>query len=369
MRIAVVGGGPAAGASALTLARAGADVTLFAASGRGEKPCGGAVPNHLLPTLRGFSSETLPSTAPARIVCENADRGTVSLAVDGLSIFRRNDLDRGLLEAAVGAGAALREVRVRGLEWQGGRPRVITGSGASSYDWLIAADGARGLCRRALGLRPEGDSLGIGASITGVEHPELVLSFPALGDSYAWIFPRPAGVSVGIAYSPETLSDGAAHAALDSFLERFSPRALERSRPRYRYPIPVYGPWTRRSAALALSRRVLLVGDAAALADPLTREGIRYAALSGIWAAEQLLAGAPGDYPMRLEDELDAEMSRAHRARRLFFEEPIGQWMVPMARAHPGIRRVLANLLACEQAYQGLSRRLLAAAIAPGKAV
>jgi len=36
---------------------------------------------------------------------------------------------------------------------------------------------------------------------------------------------------------------------------------------------------------------------------------------------------------------------------------------VPVARPHPGIRRVLGNLLACRQPYEGLRRRLLKAAV------
>jgi hypothetical protein len=55
-------------------------------------------------------------------------------------------------------------------------------------------------------------------------------------------------------------------------------------------------------------------------------------------------------------------MERAARAARLFYEGPVGQWMVPFARLHPGIRRVLGDLLACRQPYRGLTRRLLRAA-------
>jgi flavin-dependent dehydrogenase len=111
-----------------------------------------------------------------------------------------------------------------------------------------------------------------------------------------------------------------------------------------------------------LERRVLLAGDAAALADPLTREGIRYGMLSGLWAAGSLIEGQPEAYGDRLDAELGEEMRKAHRAREVFFESPMGQWMVPAARLHPGIRRVLADLLACRQTYTGLKRRLIGAA-------
>jgi hypothetical protein len=56
-------------------------------------------------------------------------------------------------------------------------------------------------------------------------------------------------------------------------------------------------------------------------------------------------------------------MEKAHRARDIFFEGSVGQWMVPASRLHPGIRRVLADLLACRQTYTGLRRRLAGAAI------
>ena len=108
---------------------------------------------------------------------------------------------------------------------------------------------------------------------------------------------------------------------------------------------------------------MLLAGDAAALADPLTREGIRYGMLSGLWAAESLLEGRPEGYSERLRLEWEGEMERAAAARDLFFEGSVGRWMVPVARLHPGIRRVLGNLLACRQPYTGLKRRLVGAAM------
>ena len=98
------------------------------------------------------------------------------------------------------------------------------------------------------------------------------------------------------------------------------------------------------------------------MADPLTREGIRYAVLSGVFAGESLLADDPAAYPRRLATRLDAEMSRAHRARKLFFEDSVAQWMVPAARFHPRIRTVLGSLLDGSQPYAGLRRRLLLSA-------
>jgi geranylgeranyl diphosphate/geranylgeranyl-bacteriochlorophyllide a reductase len=368
-RLAVIGGGPAAGAAALGLARAGAEVAIYAPVRRGEKPCGGALPASLLPRLAGFEPASLPAVAVAAALFENAAGGRLRLDVGGLRIFRRGDLDPALIAAAVAAGARRVAARVERVEWQGGRPVVVAGGRPAVYDWLVAADGARSLSWRSLvagrggGCELPGESVGLGASLDGVYHPEMVLAFPGAADAYAWIFPRPGGVSVGIAYSAHRLSHGAARGLLASFLDRHLAAPGPPPAPRYRYPIPVYGPWTLPRVATALERRVLLAGDAAALADPLTREGIRYAALSGGWAAEALAAGRPGDYRLRLGDELDAELSRAARARELFFADGVGEWMVPLCRLHRGIRTVLGDLVACRQPYRGLRRRLLRAAV------
>ena len=253
--------------------------------------------------------------------------------------------------------------RCRGGSRPRGWKRWRRGSGSSpaarraptTGSWARTAPaGSRGA---ALGLIPQGDSVGLGGSLSGLDWHRLVLAFPEIADSYLWIFPRPDGASVGIAYTPGRLTDGAARAALDGFLDRHLPVGWrDLPGPRYRYPIPVFGPWTLRAVRRGLGHRILLTGDAAALADPLTREGIRYGLLSGLWAAESLLAGRPMAYLERLDAELEGEMERAAKARDLFFEGSIGQWMVPVARLHPGIRRVLERSARLPAAVWGIAR-------------
>ena len=339
-------------------------VDLYLPARPGEKPCGGAVPEHVLPRLAGFDPSPLPAVVSPLARLENAAGSALDVRLAGLRIFRRAELDGALAAAALAAGARRREGKAERLEWGDGEVRVVAGGASRAYGWVIGADGARGLARRSLGLAPRGDSIGLGGSLAGPVPDRLVLAFPDLADSYLWIFPRPGGASVGIAYTAERLSAGAARAALDAFLDRHLGAGWRQlPGPRYRYPIPVFGAWTEPAVQQGLARRVLLAGDAAAVADPLTREGIRYGLLSGLWAAESLLAGRPQDYPRRLTAELAGEMSRAERAREIFFDDPIGQWMVPLARLHPGVRRVLTDLLSCAQPYRGLRRRLLRAAV------
>lgn len=364
-RIAVLGAGPGGATAALELARAGADVTVHLPRVRSEKPCGGALPAYLLDGLNLPALESTPAVAVDSALLENAAAARLELRLDGLRIFRRSDLDGALLAAAVAAGARLSVGRVRSSELADGVTLRGAGGEERRYDWLIAADGAFSPTRRRLGLPPATASVGLGASLAlprASSSAGLVLAFPDVGDAYLWSFPRPGGVSVGIAYSAAGLSDGAARACLDAFLARHLPPDADRGG-RYRYPIPVFGSRTLPDLRRAAARRVLLVGDAAALADPLTREGIRPAMLAGRWAAESLLDGRPQDYPRRVAEGMAADMARAERACRLFYEDRLGQWMVPVCRALPGVRRVLGDLLTCRQPYRGLRRRLIGAAL------
>jgi flavin-dependent dehydrogenase len=360
--IAVLGGGPAGAAAALALARGGAAVDLYRPAKPGEKPCGGAVPAQVLPRLAGFDPEPLPAVRSPAATLENARGGRVDLALRDLRIFRRGDLDAALVAAAAAAGARLVPRRADRVASDDRGVTVASGGEARRYAWAIGADGAGGLARRSAGLPPPAASVGLGASLSGIAWDRLVLAFPGLADAYLWIFPRPGGASVGIAYGAGTLEAAVAERALGAFLDRHLATGWrDLPGPRYRFPIPVWSESTLPGVRRALGRRLLLAGDAAALADPLTREGIRYGMLSGAWAAESLLAGRPERYAERLDDELGGEMERAERAARLFYEGPVGQWMVPFARLHPGIRRVLGDLLACRQPYRGLTRRLLRA--------
>jgi menaquinone-9 beta-reductase len=363
-RVAVLGGGPAGGSAALALARGGVEVDLYLPARPGEKPCGGAIPEHVLPRIEGFDPSPLPAVVSPEALLEDSRGHRLALDLDGIRIFRRRDFDRALVEAALAAGAVPRRLKAERLERVEKGIRVVAEGEGRVYDWVVGADGARGLSRRSLGLAPRGDSVGLGGSLSGLDSERLVLAFPEIADSYLWIFPRPGGASVGIAYTSGRLTDADARAALDAFLDdHLDAGWRDLPGPRYRYPIPVFGPWTLEAVRRGLSRRILLVGDAAAVADPLTREGIRYGLLTGLWAAGSLLAGRPAAYPERVESELLEDMEKAGHARDLFFEGAIGKWAVPLSRAHPGIRRVLNDLLTCRQPYTGLRRRLFGAAM------
>jgi flavin-dependent dehydrogenase len=107
----------------------------------------------------------------------------------------------------------------------------------------------------------------------------------------------------------------------------------------------------------------MLLGDAAGLVDPLTREGIYYALLSGQWAADALIAAAgrraEARYAHRLRTEVHPELARAARMTGLFFSPRFSGLLVDALRQSAAIRDVFVDLVAGVQPYAGLRRRLL----------
>src|ERR1700724_1049854 len=119
-QIAVLGGGPAGGSAALALARGGAAVTLYRPERPGEKPCGGAVPEHVLPRISGFDPAALPAVASPPLRLEDGAGSRVDSALDGIRIFRRQDIAGAIVAAAAVAGARIEPRRVEAVEPCGG---------------------------------------------------------------------------------------------------------------------------------------------------------------------------------------------------------------------------------------------------------
>ena len=104
----------------------------------------------------------------------------------------------------------------------------------------------------------------------------------------------------------------------------------------------------------------MLLGDAAGLVDPITREGIYFAIRSGQLAAKSLLGpNSAGEYAAAIRDEMHAELRRAALLKAGLFRPRFTRLLIHALNRSAAIRDVMRDLIAGRQPYRGLKRRLL----------
>ncbi len=340
--VVVVGAGPAGATAALVLARAGVDVALLdRAPLPRDKTCGGGVVARALDALPP-GVELPVERRLGRVESRFVDAGvavTVERDTPLVHMARRAPLDQALAEAARAAGAALRAPCA--LQRVGLRPDHValeTSGGALRARFLVAADGATGLAARAAGwTEPLASVPALDAEVA--VRPRLLAEFTDrarfdLGvppGGYGWVFPKADHLSVGVGVFARGGAGRRLRDELGRYLEAVGLGEGRLLRVRGA-PIPV------RPRPHAARGRVLLAGDAAGLADPLTGEGISLAIRSGRLAAEALLA-------VRLDPAAAARAYRAALRRHILGDLRIARGLAWVLYRRPGLARGLVPRL------------------------
>jgi geranylgeranyl reductase family protein len=359
VRVGVVGAGPAGCLTAYHLARQGARVTLFDASHPREKPCGGGLTGKALDRLpAGTPDDPLPARHVSSCRFESGEgRAAETALARPVAVASRRELDAWLLRRARDAGAAHVEERVVDVG-DGALLRLRSGE-ERRFDVVVGADGASSCVRRArLGPLDPGRLMMAAGWLAPGTAPMLVRFTPEL-EGYLWLFPRPNHVGVGLCAPLGRRPTRELLHRLEMEVARSFPALLDPEAPRYAHLIPSPSA-DERSLGEAGGEDWALVGDAAALADPITGEGIYYALRSAELLAEILCRdGTPRRYPERLIEELGGELLAAARIRPRFYAPGFTARLVRYAERSPAIREVLGELVLGHQGYRGLKRRLL----------
>jgi flavin-dependent dehydrogenase len=295
----------------------------------------------------------------ARILSPSGREAVIDLR-EPLRVFRRSDLNSLLQKRAGRAGAEIRFERITGFVREGPGWRLRDASGREERaDFLVGADGGAGISRRRLAgdVALPGRSVGVGYFVQGYTSDEIVLRFLPDLDGYIWIFPRPDHLAAGICGPPGTGAGNLLIRRLEEFLiDHLGVSSLRRV-VRYGANIPCYAQDSAAPPALA-GNGWALVGDAAGLVDPLTREGIHQALESARLLAECLCAGNARGYARAWKEGTGAEMAWAASHKGLFFSLPFIESFTLLSGASASVGHVVSDLIAGRQEYRTLRRRL-----------
>lgn len=391
--VGVVGAGPSGAWTAAQLAKRGLRVALFDGSHPREKRCGGgltaralaiveegfpggtrAVPRVTIDTVRFVTAgQNVDVTVPVGVAPPPAFAPSEPTRAPALAVFARTYFDGQLLEHAVAAGARFISTRVSHIERDGADFLLRASTDVFRCRHLVGADGANSLVRRSLGRAFDRRQLSIatGFYAHGVTTPDVVLELVSDPPGYIWSFPRPDHLSIGIcAQADAGVSAEALRARARRWIEVTGLGSSGHLEP-YSWPIPSLSARDIAHADLG-GPGWLLVGDAAGLVDPITREGILYALLSGEHAADAVDAAAHSHATARAKDDVALstyrrllrahilpELARAAELKASFFHPRFIHLTSEALKRSPALRHVMADLLAGTQPYRGLRRRLL----------
>jgi geranylgeranyl reductase family protein len=354
----IVGAGPAGCAAAYDLARAGRSVLLLEKrSFPRHKACACGLTRKTLAALR-YAVDPVIERVCHEIVLQQASserkhrevRVKTRRPICAMAVRETFDdfcLQQTLTSGAHGGSVTLRKIEtISALREQPAHIEldIATSEGVETLiaPVLLGADGSNGQTRRLAreltpGVTPPADDgFALEATIPYGSLPswlpqgdaphDLVFDFAPLAGGYGWLFPKGDHINIGI---------GAFAPGEDPARLKIVTRQLlsEYTRHKLGIDIAALDPSTTRITGQHLGMgghayvprgRVLLVGDAAGLVDPLTGEGIHSAIVSGQAAAAAVLEAAQdvaAAYARHLAP-LQQTLAFSHRAARAFYAAP-----------------------------------------------
>lgn len=327
--VLVIGAGPGGIAAAITASSRGCSVVCVDKAGfPRDKTCGDGLTTSALRQLEAlglthaeFEAIDAAIVRETVLVSPSGRRVTLPLPADGLhaAVITRRDLDAALVALARRRGVDVREhCAVEKLTVHHDEVEVLLAGGTPlRARHLIAADGHWSTVRRALepdAPRDLGEWHAVRQYFAEIDDDRLWVLFEGdLLPGYAWVFPLPGG-GANVGYGV-LRGDGRSGRDLKQLWPELLARPVMRdvlgpranpTEPVRAWPIP-----TRYDPARLTNGRVLFVGDAAGVVDPLTGEGIAQAIESGVLAAEAIASsGEPAAVAARYRRAVGRALGR-----------------------------------------------------------
>ena len=357
-----------------------------------HKTCGGGTPMVMQSLLYDLAPEAFveSTVVSLRQTWQFGDPYLAAINPSGtdrpLSIWmmQRSVFDNALAQRAVKAGATLHDgLAVRSIDVEPDGVRVRAQAVKANGDFskgdafiatartVIGADGANGVIAKAAQLRQQ-RSIALGMEVEfphkwGVGHSDLRpdvahLEYGAVKRGYAWVFPKADHLNIGAGLFRPARRDARTdqqmreelRQAIFGYLETLQ-LPYDRAQMKFHaHPLPL---WCGKEPLNTADGRILLVGDAAGLINPLFGDGILHAAKSGIIAATCVANGTTQNYSDRIHDEFASSFDAARKLAHFFYQYPkiFYRYGVKNARA----AHIATQLLAGELPFDAILGRAM----------
>ncbi len=359
----VVGAGPAGSSAAYHLAKQGHSVLILEKAALPRyKACTGAVSPRI---AAWFDFDFTPAIAHhmkrVRYTWKLGDEIDAELPLEEpIWIVQREVFDHFLVQQAIAQGAELKDhTAALGIQLHSDRWVVETAHGDFAGRYLIAADGAEGPLAQWLGLKTvklkTAATLEVATATANAIAQALNFEFGLLKSGCLWCFPRPQGYVIGAAsFLGQGITDYTA--VLAEYAPTFGGCYAEGTQHRHALKL-----WDGKQDLH--TQRAVVVGEAAAIVDPLTAEGIRHGMYSGVQAAATIHQALQTDTPATLAEytatmhEWSNNMQWAQRIAQVFFRMQGIGYKVGIKR--PSATTRMGQLLAGEIQYSDIANRVI----------
>lgn len=169
---------------------------------------------------------------------------------------------------------------------------MLSDNNIIDFEYIIGADGAVGVTRKLIDKnhKTDGFCLQIDIDKNNIDYnsDKMSLYYGIIPYGYGWIFPKEDYVTIGIGSSYDKNLDYKKE--FETFLDNLGAKY---NRDKIKGAFIPFGDYVKNPINDA--KNMILVGDAAGLADPISGEGIYFAMLSGIKGAEVITKAINND--------------------------------------------------------------------------
>ena len=322
--VIIIGSGVAGSTAAYKLAEAGKKVLVLEKELLPRyKTCGGGVISKV--------SELLPYNIDPVVECKlyksdiydhaNNLHFFIEREIPIINMTMREDLDYFMLTKAKSIGTEIEtDKEVIDIIGKEDYVEIITPSENFRSEFVIAADGATGITTRKLGIQTKVKKVPAIEHEVVIEHDQFEklnktarFDFGLVPNGYAWVFPKKEHLSIGsLTMNKPGIN---LHHYLKEYYKVLGIIKIIREE-KHGYVIPLHSKLQK-----FVYGRILISGDTASLADPITAEGISYAITSGIYAASAIINGQgnKGQVSRIYESDVQKTLNELKYARYLAF--------------------------------------------------